>query len=131
MNARKLRSFAGASALVAASAFVAGCGDEPSPKSVKVTSRADSFETPEFKDNPAILEGDLLVLEVQSYDDEDKEMNLCPAASSSDPAVAEIRAVRDKCRLFVVLARKPGSAVVTFRARNTTATADVTVLPSP
>lgn len=131
MNARKLRSLAGASALVVASAFVAGCGEEPSPKSVKITSRADAFETPELKDNPAVLEGDLLVLEVQSYDDEDKEMDLCPAVSSSDTAVAEIRSVRDKCRLFVALARKPGSAVVTFRARNTTSTANVTVMPSP
>lgn len=112
-------------------AFVVGCGGEPSPKSVKITSRSDSFETPELKDEPAIVEGDLLVLEVQSYDDEDKEMNLCPAVSSSDATVAEVRPVRDKCRLFVVLARKPGSAVVTFRVRDTTSTAEVTVTSSP
>lgn len=130
MNVRGLRSLVGASALVVASAFAVGCGSDPSPKHIEITSREDAFKTPELKDDPSIVEGDLLVVEIQSFDDEDEPMDLCPAASSSNPDVVELRAVRDKCRLFIVLARKPGSSTLSFRVRNTVATAEVIVSPS-
>lgn len=111
-------------------ATTGACGPS-APAVVELTSRADAFPTPNISEGAALVVGDLLVLDAKPFDDDHKEMDTCVTATSSAPAVVEVRAVVDNCKLFVLLAESPGHADITFSADGTTAMAQVDVTAPP
>lgn len=114
-----------ATALIATSLIACS----PEPDLVSLTSRAD--ET--YADEPLptqLVEGDLLVVDAVGLDSGDP-MEACAAAASSDPAVLEALPVRGDCRVFLLLARRPGHARVTFTVRGVSAASDIEVVPTP
>lgn len=123
MNARALLLFAGL-------ALVAGC--EPSPESFGLTARTEQPLGGEPGSRAAaMVEGDVLVVETTPLDGSDEPMELCVTATSSDANAVEVRRVRNKCRMFVISAKRGGSATVTFSARDGKESLRIAVTPLP
>lgn len=119
MNARTIL-------LVIATLGAVAC--KPSPEKIELSSSTHSVE----RDGElSMAEGDVMVVEAKPLDDDNDAMNLCVTAESSDPAVLTVQHVVNKCRSFVVAAKAPGRAKVTFHARDDDSGFVVAVTPAP
>lgn len=142
-----LRSVSARGALLLATLALFGC--ERSPDVIALEFRHDRHwlhggaasdavvgppDAPLLPTDGKFVQGDLLVIEARPLigDEEMDVDDACVTAISTAPAVAEVRPARgSSCRVFVVLAREPGRATVSFSARgaNTVAEFDVAAVP--
>ena len=110
--------------LVALGAFAVGCSSEHVQLSHPDASGAQGVLDP-----LTLAEGDLSVVEAKVYVDDEEEEDACPSVRSSDRSVADVQAVKDDCRIFVILAMRPGEAKLTFKPDGDATTIDVVVTP--
>jgi hypothetical protein len=101
----------------------------PAPDAIELSSRPDRTNVPQPLDK-SLVEGDLLVIDAIGVDSGDRT-ELCVTAVSSDPSVVEVLPARGDCQVFILLARQPGHARVSFTAREVTSYAEIDVAPAP
>lgn len=102
----------------------------PAPDTIRLSSRSDAANVPQPIEK-SFVEGDLLVLDAIGIDSSGDETELCVTATSSDPSIVEVLPARGECRVFILLARRPGHARVSFTAREVTSVAEIDVVAAP
>ena len=113
-------------ALVFSALFAVSACEAPSPDALRIVPRAGPLEGA----TASLVEGDLLVLDLEPVDG-DERMDLCVEASAPSSSSITVRRVRGRCRRFVVLATRAGTARVRFASRGTTADLEVDVTAVP
>lgn len=98
---------------------------EPAPDRVALASRTDPVGAV-----TELQEGDLLVLDAKTMEDEDEDEQLCVNASVLEGSSATVHRVRDQCRRFVILATGAGRTSLRFEARGTTTDIVIDVAPA-
>lgn len=100
-----------------------GCGP-PDPEEIELSTKASGdagVNTPPAEET-TITVGDLVALEAKPVDDDGDRMKLCIEASSSASDIVDVRRASGRCdepRLFVLGAKRPGTARIRFSVRGT------------
>ncbi len=100
-----------------------GCGP-PDPDAIELSTKAAdavAVNAPPPEET-IVAVGDLVAIEARPLDDDGDRMRLCIEASTSAPDVVDVRRATGRCdepRLFVLGAKRPGTARIRFSARGT------------